>query len=513
MDALLTIDVGTTSWKVILFDGSGRILCESRRPAAIDRDSSDLPCYRHAILWESILSCISEINGSYGLDDVKAIAVTSMAESVIPIDTDGNELYDIIPWFDSRSMDEKELLKTELGEDAIFSITGLDPGPIFSLPKIMWMEKHNPGVYKKAAKWLQMTDYINFKMTGVTATDYSLASRTLAFDLNTNKWSKEILDAAHIQESVFPEIIKSGTVIGFTNNELKRATGLKTGIPVVMGGHDHPCATISYGNYDGKTIFNSSGTAEPYLYVSEKHASLPTVNIGQRQGRHPDPDRYILWGGIVSSGISVEWAVKRLALCQDWSWPAVEMGLNELFAMCADIPCGSGGVIFTPYLRGSGAPQWDARMKANFLGMNDSTTSRHMLRAVLEGLSYQADMLVKMHETLSSRTIDNIYCAGGGSRGSLWQQIKADVTGKKVITGEIDEATSQGAAILAGCGIGLFTDSDDGARRIFRQGQVYIPNKERHELYKPMLEIYNDLHNRLQDINHRLDHLQRKESQ
>ncbi|MBN2557669.1 MAG: hypothetical protein JXB33_02815, partial [Clostridia bacterium] len=221
----------------------------------------------------------------------------------------------------------------------------------------------------------------------------------------------------------------------------------------------------------------------------------------------------ILWGGIVSSGISVEWAVRRLALCSDWSWPARDMELNELFAMCADIPCGSGGVIFTPYLRGSGAPQWDARMKANFLGMNDSTTSRHMLRAVLEGLSYQADMLVKMHETLSKRTIDNIYCAGGGSRGSLWQQIKADVTGKNVITAEIDEATSQGAAILAGCGIGLFTDADDGARRIFRRGTVYVPDLENHELYKPMLEIYKDLHDRLQDINHRLDYLQRKEPQ
>ncbi|MBN2558938.1 MAG: hypothetical protein JXB33_09320, partial [Clostridia bacterium] len=292
MDTLLTIDVGTTSWKVILFDENGRILSESRRPAAIDRDSSGLPCYRYARIWDSVLSCIAEISASYGIDDVRAVAVTSMAESVIPIDSDGKELNDIIPWFDSRSMDEKERLKSELGENTIFSITGLDPGPIFSLPKIMWMEKHNPGVFKKACKWLQMADYINFKMTGIAATDYSLASRTLAFDIKTNKWSAEMLGAANIAESAFPEVIKSGTIIGRTTMELKHATGLKTGTPVVMGGHDHPCATISYGNYDGRTIFNSSGTAEPYLYVSEKHAALPSVNIGQRQGRHPDPDRF-----------------------------------------------------------------------------------------------------------------------------------------------------------------------------------------------------------------------------
>ena len=504
MAYLLSIDVGTTNWKAILFDTQGNVVSQAKIPTVISKDAKGLPCYSHQILWSSIVQCIKTIDASFGLNEVAAIAVTSMAESVIPIDSEGNELYDIIPWFDTRSISELDIFFKTIGDKTVFETTGLEIGPIFSLPKILWMRRNHPDVFSRAHKWLQMSDYINFKLTGQTVTDYSMACRTMAFDIRTNTWSDTIAKAVGVDVSIFPELCASGKQIGTVSSNAAKLTGLKTGTPVVMGGHDHPVATISANTFGSKAILDSSGTAEPFLFVSNPGDALPKQRIGQRHGRHPDPSRYISWGGIVSSGICVEWAVKRLGLCNDWNFSTPDMPLNDLFEMCASLPCGSGGVLFTPFLRGSGAPEWDPNMRANFLGAHQDTTSRHLLRSVLEGLSYQAKIIIEMQEKLSGQKIDKIVCVGGGSRGKLWQQIKADVTGKPVATCAVDEATSQGAAILAAVGVGLFDDMYAGAKKFSNRASVYLPNMDNHKAYQPIVDIYRDTHTDLLRINHRL---------
>ena len=502
---LLIIDVGTTNWKALLFDTNGEVVASSKTPTVISSDQWGLPCYSHEQMWSSIVTCIKNIDAAHGLDNVGAVAVTSMAESVIPIDKNGEVLCDVIPWFDARSISELDVFKQEIGNEAVFNATGLEIGAIFSLPKILWMRKHHPDIFNRAAKWLQMSDFINFKLTGKTVTDYSMACRTMAFDISTNTWSDTLTNVAGVDKRIFPDVYASGTQIGTVTKTAAGITGLKQGTPVIMGGHDHPCATISGNTFGSSAILDSSGTAEPFLFVSDVGASLPAKRLGQRHGRHPDPNRFIVWGGIVSSGISVEWAVKRLGLCNDWHFTVPDIPLNDLFEMCADLPCGSGGIIFTPFLRGSGAPEWDPKMKANFLGADHNTTSRHMLRAVLEGLSYQAKIIIDIQEALSSKSIEQIVCVGGGSRGKLWQQIKADVTGKPVVTRTVDEATGQGAAILAATGIGVFKDMYEGAEKFAEESQRYMPDKANHNAYQPIIEIYRDVHQALQDINHRLD--------
>ena len=503
MAKLLTLDIGTTNWKAILFDENGNVIASSKIPTVISIDKYNNACYSHSLIWDSLCECIQNIS-SQGHTDVDAITVTSMGESVIPIDSDGNELCDIIPWFDTRSLPECSIFERELGRKKVFQITGLEIGAIFSLNKIAWMKKNLPEIYQKASKWLQVADYVNYKLSGQMVTDYSMASRTMALDINTNQWSEDMLKAGDIKFDAFPNLVKSGTIIGTLTKEASLACQLPQGIPIVMGGHDHPLATIAGNAFDGKRILNSSGTAEPYLYVSDKNVKLPQSNLGQRIGRHPDPSRYISWGGITSSGICIEWAVKRLGMCNDWNWKVPDISLNELFTMCDDIPCGSGGVLFTPYLRGSGAPNWNPMMKANFLGINDSTTSRHMLRSVLEGLSYQGDILVRMHEKLSGKQVSEICCVGGGSRGKLWMQIKADVTGKPVVTRQVDEATGQGAAILAAVGIGIFDSMEQGAQHFDKLSKKYIPDTHKHEIYRKIVPIFETVHDSIRETNENL---------
>ncbi len=500
MAKLLTIDVGTTNWKVIIFNENGDILSSSKTPTVISKDIYNYDCYSSTQMWNSICACIKDaVKNNHS--DINAISVTSMGEAVIPLDKDGNELSDIIPWFDTRSHAQSRIIENKLGADKVFDITGLESGAIFSLPKIMWVRDNFPEIFSKAAKWLQVSDYINYKLTGKMFTDYSLASRTLALDINANQWSEDMLRTAGITSDRLPTIIKTGALIGELTKVASSACGLKQGIPIVMGGHDHPMASVAGNVYNGKRILNSCGTAEPYLYVSSENASIPKANLGQRVGRHPDPKRYILWGGIVSSGICIEWAAKRLGMCSDWDYKVPDLDYDYLFSRCTDIPCGSGGILFTPYLRGSGAPHWNPLMKANFIGMNDSTTSRHMMRAVLEGLSYQGNIIINMQEQLSGETVSDICSVGGGSRGSLWMQIKADVTGKTIVTRQIDEATGQGAAIAAGTGIGLFKSLQNGSEKFEKLARTYVPNQENHNTYVKLMPVFEKIHDAVKESN------------
>jgi len=507
MTELLSIDIGTTNLKALIFDEMGSIVSSAKCPSHTIYDNEGFAYYKAGEIWESVAGLIRELDEKHSLTHVSAIAVSSMGESVVPIGNDGKPLCNIIPWFDSRSLDQSRELTQQVGAGKIFSITGLDPAPVFSVPKMLWMRQHYREIYTKAVKWLQMADYINYMLTGKFVTDYTLACRTMAFDINQNTWSDEILDAAGINKDLFPKIQKSSSIVGYITSEAADSTKLTIGTPVVMGGHDHPCAAIAAGIFDGETVFDSSGTSESFLYISSKGASLPATRMGQRVGRHPDPERYILWGGIISSGISVDWAMHRLALHGDWDWgkQSPEITYDDILAACKTVPTGSEGVIFLPNLRGSGSPYWDMQMKGAFLGLTTAHSSQHLLRAVVEGLAYQARMIIEMYEGLSGVPVKRIYCAGGGAKIRLWQQIKADVTGTHVEAMKIEEATCLGTAVLAGVGIGLYKDIESGALAVKPKTVTYRPDDHNGRKYAKLYDIYCDSYRSLEKINRQLD--------
>lgn len=500
MSYLMSIDIGTTNWKVIAFNPDGTIAARARVPAKTRYDNGR-GYYLADDIWGSVISCIRELSGVIGLKDIIAVSATSMGESMVPVGAGGEELYPVIAWFDTRASRQSCYLQEKAGDSQIFNNTGLKPGAVFSLPRILWMRENHPEIYAKTYKWLQMADYIYFKLSGGYATDYSLASRTLAFDIRTNRWSEEMLRAAGVPENCFPTVMQSGTVLGSVSREAAQLTGLKEGTPVVVGGHDHPCATISVGALSEDILLDSSGTAESFLYVSQPDMPLPSGMAGQRQGRHLDPRRYVLWGGITASGKSVEWAVDRLTLCRDWGMETEDVPFSELLKYCRDVPCGSNGIFFLPYLRGSGAPHWDTTAKGSFLGLSAESTSPEMVKAVLEGLSYQARQIIELHETLCKRNINRVSVAGGGSRLELWQQIKADITGKTILTQQVDEASALGAAVLAGVGVGVFENMEAGSKAVTRIGKEFKPHQDRRDFYNKGFEIYKACYHSLAEIN------------
>jgi len=309
----------------------------------------------------------------------------------------------------------------------------------------------------------------------------------LAMNINKCQWSQELFKHFNLKVDRFPPIIKSGTTIGGISSEASRKTGLREGTPVVVGGHDHQCATLAAGIRPGEKVFDSSGTAESFLFVSGKGASVPSKYQGLRMCRYLDPQNYVFWGGIISSGDSVDWSGSLL-----FSDVADKSRRYAALKDLATAQPAAPALLFLPHLRGSGAPFWDPEDKGAFLGLRSSHTRLDLLRAVFMGLSFQSRMIIELQEEVSKSRISVICTAGGGSSIPAWQQIKADITGKTVEIPQVEEATLLGAAILSGVGIGVYETIYDGPARIRKIKAIFSPKLKNTEYYDRLFGVYTE---------------------
>lgn len=239
---------------------------------------------------------------------IAGIAAASMGESGVPRDASGAPTGEIIAWFDSRTHAQAEWLERTLGRDRVYERTGLFPKPIFGLCKMRWFKERAPGAYARTAAWLNVADYIAFRLSGKKATDYSLASRTLAFNIHRREWDREILGESGISPDLFAPALPGGADLGPVLPGAARETGLPETARVAAGGHDHVCGALAAGAVEPGALLNSIGTAEAVFLPLRRPSLTPELNAqGHTTGAHVASDRYYILGGIYTSGASVEW--------------------------------------------------------------------------------------------------------------------------------------------------------------------------------------------------------------
>jgi sugar (pentulose or hexulose) kinase len=500
LTVLLGIDIGTTHLKVAAFDEAAGLISLKKAATRICYDDKGWGYYQADEIWNEIAGLIKQISIELDGTGVDTVSVASMGETIVPIDASGNVCFDAIAWFDVRARPQAESAGKRLGSEIFFRITGHEPNPVFPLFKILWIRENHPKIYAKAQKWLQMADYIYWCLCREYATDYTLASRTLAMNINRCQWSDEIIKRFNLKTGLFPPMIQSGTPVGRITLDASRKTGLLEGTPVVVGGHDHQCATLAAGIKPGENVLDSSGTAESFLFVSETGASVPPKNEGLRVCRYLDPSNYVSWGGIISSGDSVNWAVNLLLA----DIPDANSRYEAITERTTALPK-SGALLFLPHLRGSGAPSWNPEDKGAFLGIRSNHSQSDLLGAVFTGLSFQTRMIIELQQTVSKSSIKRIRTVGGGSTIPAWQQIKADVTAKIVEIPAIEEATLLGAAILAGVGISVYENIYNGPDRVHQIKARYFPNPENTGYYERLFTVYKEASAQVSAISKKLD--------
>jgi len=496
MEYCIGIDAGTTNLKVILFDLDGNIVSSASSSNPVYSEGN-LHYFLPDKIWEIISGLIEKV-ASEVKGNISNISVASVAESVVPIGKDGETLFPAIAWYDERTKEQLGWVLDKIDPQTIYSITGLRPLPIYSINKMLWMKKYKREIFDKAKVWLPICDFIAYKLSGEMATDYSQASRFMAFDLNTLDWSDKILDIVEIPRTVLPKPLSSGTVLG----KVKNASNLelKADTVVTTGGHDHVCGAFIVGCFKKGIVLDSMGTAETFLVSTEK----PTLNLDVKEspnivvGSHVVKDKYSIHLGLHFSGGLIEWAAKLMNALGE----SKDKNLLDRFSDLAEkSPPGSNGFFCPPHLGGSTVPIRDIQARGMFLGLRREHTPSDIARGVLEGLSFEAKLVLSILEKFEP--IEKIVGIGGGSKNLTWLKIKSSIIDKVIEIPKVVEGTAMGSAFLGALGVGLFKDENEVLQRTYKVSTIIEPDKELSYLYKELFEkVYIRLFYTVRELNH-----------
>jgi len=422
-----------------------------------------------------------------------------MGESAVPVDGEGRALGPAVAWFDRRTLGEADRLQRAIGRDRLFATSGLSLDPTFGLCKLLWFKRTDPAGYGRTLRWLNIADYMAFRLSGVAATDYSLASRTLALDLHRGCWNDALIAEVGLDPGLFAPLRASGTALGPVTRAAAAATGLPGGAVVGVGGHDHICGAFAAGATTPGMLLDSLGTAEAILLATARPSADPAViSQGFSQGALAiDRPCFYLLGGIYASGACIEWFRGVLAGGADHA---------TLIAEAQAAPPGSGGACFLPHLRMSASPHPDDRARGAFVGLTAETTRGSLFRAVLEGLAFEAraalDGMIEVPEAAAPRRIRAI---GGNLRNRLLLAIKAAAYGRPIELAPITESSALGAALFGGLAAGLYRDADDAVAAVAgaAAGETIEPDAAMAERYAAVYQqVYRPAYERLRPLNH-----------
>jgi xylulokinase len=498
---LVGADVGTTNIKVVAFDRSGQPVAHASTPTPTHYPRPGRAHYDPEEMWGAFVATLGRVTDE--LDDatrIAGIAVASMGEAAVPLDADGRPTHYIIAWFDGRAQPQAELLDRTIGRDRLFGVTGLSLQPIFGLCKLLWLKENEPEAFARTVSWLNVADYIAFRLSGGAATDYSLASRTLALDLHRLRWAEELLQEVDISPDLFAPLRPSGSSLGPVTPEAAEATGLPTSAQVAAGGHDHVCGALATGVTEPETILNSLGTAEAIFLPLEYPLTDPEVgHQGYTQGAHV-AGQYYVFGGQYTSGASVEWFRSALGGGADY---------ETLIAEAEEVSPGSLGVFFLPHLRLANPPYDDPASRGAFVGLSTDVTRGALLRAVLEGLAFDSrNSLEPLLVHSSVEKLRAIYAIGGGTQNRLLMRIKATVLDRTITVVGVEEATSLGAAVLGGIGAGIYADIPSALKELRYAETPVEPVPDQAPLYDAFFhQVYRQIYPSLRDVHHTIHRL------
>lgn len=432
MHSIIGLDVGTTHIKAILFSPDGEVIQEEKTATPLQTDACG-SVYHPALIWQIVQNQLTQL---YLRADgkVDGISITGMAEAGLIVNArTGREETDILPWFETRTAPLAAGMSSEQ-EAANFAKTGLRNSFKYGIYKFLWFLKQGQGK-KEDAVWLSMCDYIAFKLTGKFVTEPGFAARTYVYDIVNGCWDKERIAGYGLSVENFPTVVPSGTICGTCRLEEQGSE-----IPVAIAGHDHVCAAFGLLYHDPEGICDSAGTSETYvgrLMTAPKEGF--DFSSGVLYGPFVDGGWFYM-ANVPSSGHSVEWFRKKLQLA--------ELSYEEMNQALAGLKKGPTGLLYFPYLTGMGSPWYEASMRGTLLGIRESDDGMTVLKAIMEGIQYQAAWLLGLIERAHKMKNERLVCAGGSVNNRVLMQLKADILNRKVGIPQAAEATLCGAAAL-----------------------------------------------------------------
>lgn len=488
--SLLGIDVGTTGCKVAVFSEEGRLLASAYEEYDIQRPKPGWAELDAMEVWGKVKGTITEVVSRSASDPVRALAVSSLGEAMVPVTEDRQVLGPSILNFDVRGEEYLERLSSALPNERLYRINGNTLGNHYGLTKLMWIKEHRFDLYERAPKFLLWGSFVSFMLGGEPVVDYSLANRTLFFDIDREAWSEEILELAGLDRSKLPDTAPSGTVIGTVSDRVAGELGLPSNVSIVTGAHDQLANAVGCGVIqEGRAVYGMGTFICITPVFSERREPAIMIERGLNTEHHPVPGKYVCF--IYNQGGSmVKWFRDTFAAAEHRQ--AEEAGRDVYTDLFAELPEGPSSVVVLPHFTITGPPEFISDSCGVMAGLRLETSRGEILKGILEGITFDLKECV---ESLPPTGIEiaDFRAVGGGSKSDAWIQLCADILGRPFVRPEITEAGALGAAIIAGVGEGVFSSFEEGVEAMVRLERTFEPNPEQQKLYEGRFEMYRRL--------------------
>ncbi|MEZ0345181.1 MAG: FGGY-family carbohydrate kinase [Infirmifilum sp.] len=498
---ILSIDIGTTTVKAAIFHVSGKILgIEGReyptyypRPGWAEQDPEDW--------WNATVQIIRNLLSKTKVEpkSITGICASSQRETLAFIDVSGRSLGRVPIWMDRRSTPQAESIKNKVDPMTIYKKTGLVVDATFTATKLLWFKENAPEILKKAKAGLQPKDYIVFKLTGKVVTDHTVASRTMLFNINTQRWDDELIAVLGLEEysHLLPESFPSWELVGEVNGEAASVTGLAEGTPVLAGTGDRTAEILGAGILSSNRVEESTGTGSTTATL----LSSPLLDAKMRYsvGVGPIPGTWALEAGMSTAGAILRWFRDQLAEGVNLLASSTRRRAYEYLDMEAEyIPPGSNGLIVLPFFSGARSPRWNPYARGVVFGLTVYHTRAHIFRAIMEGIAYEVRKILEVLEEAGIKPSE-IVLMGGGAKSPTWARIKASVTRLEAVLPELLDAALGGDAMLVSVASGALGSYEEASKIFFRERLRIKPDESQAKVYDKYYQLYEKLANMFND--------------
>lgn len=494
MKYVIGVDLGTSAVKILLVNQQGEVCQEVSKsyPLIIEKSgySEQNPEEWVEKTTAGLAELIQQFDGD--VNDIEGISFSGQMHGLVLLDENNEALRNAILWNDTRTTKQCQEIYNVVGSERLLEVTKNPALEGFTLPKILWVKENEPQVFERARVFLLPKDYLRYRLTGYIHMDYSDAAGTLLFNIAKREWSKEILERFGLSPELCPPLVESHGLVGTVTPEFAQETGLSEVTKVFAGGADNACGAIGSGILaKGKTLA-SIGTSGVVLSYEERNDLDFKGKV--HYFNHGEENAYYTMGVTLAAGYSLSWFKDTFAK---------EEAFDQLLAGVDEVPAGSNGLLFTPYLVGERTPHADSAIRGSFIGVDAAHERKHFARAVLEGITFSLNESIEIFRS-SGKTIDSIISIGGGAKNETWLQMQADIFNAKIEKLTSEQGPGMGAAMLAAYGCGWYPSLKECAEVLIQVAKTYDPIEENVLAYQKLFKIYQQVYIQTKEINEQL---------